>query len=351
MLLPLGSGGTNTNQKKQIYKLNLFLNNNKRKILAAITLLFVLFWIIPSSSHEEINYNTSSSLVSKVFSSIAGVKSTSPKIMIILAVNSGGGVLRWKSEQEWAIERLSISNKRNFCLRHGYGLAIKDMTTDKRYSHEYREGWHKADVLKQTMREFPDTEWFWWLDTETLIMEPHISIEDHILNRLDSIAERTIQHFNPLALPINIANIDYKERPDLLLTQDCTGFNLGSFMIRNTEWSSLLLDMWWDPAAYVQKHMVWEHREQDALESMYANQPWVRSKIAFIPLRSINSLPPGACSDQANDDKYLYSSKENDFVINMDGCSYGRDCWGEMQKYMNIYEIKNNKWYNKLFGI
>lgn len=351
MLLSAHTDGSQ--HKKQLYKVNLFLNKNKRKLLLLITLLFVIFWLIPndSSSSTNINYNVSSSLVSNVFSAMTGVKNKSPKIIIILAANSGGGVLRWKSEQEWAIERLSIANKRNYCLRHGYGLVVKDMTVDKRYSHEYREGWHKVDVLKQTMREFPDSEWFWWLDAETLIMEPQISIEDHILSRLDVIAERTVQHFNPLALPISIPNVDYSEKPDLLITQDCGGFNLGSFLIKNSDWTSLLLDMWWDPAAYEQKHMLWEHREQDALESLYANEPWIRSKVAFIPLRSINSFPPGACVEFSNDERYFYNSQENDFIVNMAGCSYGRDCWGEMERYMKIYETKHNKWYNRLFGI
>ena len=349
MLLPITNAASKSSQKKQLYKLNQFLNNNKRKILGLITLIFFLIWIIPNSSEKSIyESSTSTSTVSKLFH---GAKK-SPRIMIILAANTGGGgVLRWKSEQEYAIEKLSISNKRNYALKHGYGLVIKDLTTSKRYSHEYRESWQRVDVVKQTMREFPDTEWFWWMDIETLIMEPHMSLEDHIFNKLDTIAERTVQHFNPLALPLNIPHVDYSEQPDFLVTQDCTGFNLGSFMIRNTEWAHLLLDMWWDPVAYEQKHMLWEHREQDALEAIYASQPWARSKIAFLPTRLINALPQGACGEDPNKHRYFYSSFENDFAVNMMGCAYGSDCWAEMQAYMSLYEIKNNKWYNKLFGV
>lgn len=272
-----------------------------------------------------------------------------PNIVIILAANEGGGVLRWKNEQDWAIERLSINNKRAYAKRHGYGLTIKDLTVAKRYSHEYREGWQKVDILKQTMREFSTAQWFWWLDMDTLIMEPEFSLEDHIFSRLDNLTDRTLDSFNPLKIETDIPYIDYTEEINLLITQDCGGFNLGSFFIKNTEWSKLLLELWWEPAMYEQKHMVWEHREQDVLESLYANEGWIRSRVGFLPLRSINAFPPGACSEFSNDKRYFYNDVERDFVVNMAGCNFGRDCWGEMQLYTSKLEQKNKKWYNRLF--
>lgn len=273
-----------------------------------------------------------------------------PQIVIILAANEGGGVLRWKSEQEWAIERISIKNKQAYARRHGYGLTIKDLTTAKRYSHEYREGWQKVDILKQTMREYPNTEWFWWLDASTLIMEPDISLENHIFNRLDSLVNRTLKDFNPLKLPTDIPYVDYSKELSLLVTQDCGGFNLGSFLIRNTEWTKLLLDIWWDPVGYEQNHMIWEHREQDALEALYANEPWIRERVGFLPLRYINSFPRGACSEYNNDPRYFYNKKDRDFLVNMAGCNFGRDCWGEIQQYINIMAKLNHKWYSRLFS-
>ena len=43
----------------------------------------------------------------------------------------------------------------------------------------------------------------------------------------------------------------------------------------------MLLDIWWDPAMYEQMHMQWEHKEQDALETLYSTQAWIRERIAF----------------------------------------------------------------------
>lgn len=301
---------------------------------------------------RSISSSSSSSTSSKSWlRSIFNIRSwnNDPSIVIILAANEGGGVLKWKNEQEWAIEKLSISNKKAYAKRHGYGLTIKDLTVAKRYSHEYREGWQKVDILKQTMREFSTAEWFWWLDMDTLIMEPEKSLEEHIFSRLNNLTERNLEGFNPLNIETDIPFVDFNEEMNLLITQDCGGFNLGSFLIKNTEWSKLLLEFWWEPSMYEQKHMIWEHREQDALESLYSNEGWIRSRVGFLPLRSINAFPPGACSDFSDDKRFFYNDNENDFLVNMAGCNFGRDCWAEMQYYTYMLEQKNKKWYKKLF--
>lgn len=265
-----------------------------------------------------------------------------PKVVIILAANEGGGVFKWKGPQEWSVERSSIANKKQYAKRHGYGLTIKDMTLKKRYSHEWRELWEKVDLMKQAMRQFPNTEWFWWIDLHTYIMEPHKSLELHLLNKLDNVTYRNLETFNPIDLKVPLPYVDYTAPVDMVITQDCGGFNLGSFLMRRSEWSDMLLDIWWDPAMYEQMHMQWEHKEQDSLETLYETQPWIRERVGFVPLRAINAFPPGACADKADDPQYFYH--RGDFLINMAGCEFGRDCWGEMEHYKALLR-KLQKWW------
>lgn len=266
----------------------------------------------------------------------------SPKVVIILAANQGGGVFKWKGPQEWSIERSSIANKKNYARRHGYGLTIKDITLKKRYSHEWRESWEKVDLLKQAMAQYPQSEWFWWLDLHTYIMEPHRLLESQFLNDLNNATCRTLSEFNPLEIPEDLGYVDYTHPINMVITQDCGGFNLGSFMVRRSEWTDLLLDAWWDPVMYEQMHMEWEHKEQDALETLYSRQPWIRDGVSFLPLRKINAFPYGACSDSAEDGRYFY--QEGDFVINMAGCQYGRDCWAEMEHYKAVQKRLARWW-------
>ena len=100
--------------------------------------------------------------------------------------------------------------------------------------------------------------------------------------------------------------------------------------------------------------MEWEHKEQDALEYLYASQPWIRPHTAFIPQRKVNSFPPGACAKEgkqgaeALDERIHYSKKDRDFMVNMAGCEWGRDCWGEMYNYRELSNKLNRSWHEKL---
>ncbi|KAI1813589.1 galactosyl transferase GMA12/MNN10 family protein [Poronia punctata] len=279
------------------------------------------------------------------------------KFLIILAANVGGGVMEWKGAREWAIERDSVRNKKKYVARWGYDLEIVDMSTKKRYAHEWRESWEKVDSIRNSFRKYPNAEWIWWLDLNTFIMEPSYSLQSHIFNNLEDHMYRDINEFNPLNFshPLTANYLDPESlspegdgNPDsvnLLMSQDCAGFNLGSFFVRRSDWTDRLLDIWWDPVSYEQKHMEWEHKEQSALQQLYSTQPWIRSHTGFLPQRMINSFPTGACDANGNDTRIHYNENDRDFLVNMAGCEFGRDCWGEMYNFRELsYYLNRNPW-------
>ncbi|KAI6309195.1 hypothetical protein MCOR34_006924 [Pyricularia oryzae] len=281
------------------------------------------------------------------------------KVVIILAANIGGGVMEWKGAREWAIERDSVRNKKKYAATWGYDLEIVDMSTKKRYAHEWRESWEKVDFMRSCMKKYPKAEWFWWLDLNTYVMEPSYSLQEHIFDNLQQHFYRDINEYNPLNIthPPNDPFLDEESRSavgdgrpesvNLILSQDCSGFNLGSFFMRRSDWTDRLLDVWWDPVAYEQKHMEWAHKEQDALEQLYVALPWVRKHTGFLPQRMINSFPSGACSDKGPDTRIHYDQKDRDFVVNMAGCEWGRDCWGEMYHYRELSYYLNRTWWER----
>ena len=105
--------------------------------------------------------------------------------------------------------------------------------------------------------------------------------------------------------------------------------------------------------------MEWEHKEQDALEHMYRAQPYLRSHIAFVHQRKINSFPPGACAIEQKDGetkenlpplldpRFHYNEKDRDFMVNMAGCEWGRDCWAEIYNYRELSNKLNRTWWEK----
>lgn len=188
-------------------------------------------------------------------------------------------------------------------------------------------------------------------------MEPSYSLQSHIFNRLHIYTYRDINHFNPLKIqhpPVgpyldplsrSLTGDNQTSSIDLLVSQDCGGFNLGSFFVRRSTSVDRLLDIWWDPVLYEQKHMEWEHKEQDALEYIYEHQPWIRPRTAFLPQRMINSYPPGACGDKGDDPNVHYQERDRDFFVNMAGCEWGRDCWAEIYRYRELSNSLNrSKW-------
>lgn len=230
-------------------------------------------------------------------------------------------------------------------------------------------------------------------------MEPSRSLQAHIFNDLGKTTYRDINAYNPLHIshPPNGTSGDpsapkYANYLDPLCTsatgdgdpksinvivpQDCGGFNLGSFFVRRSAWTDRLLDIWWDPVFYEQRHMEWEHKEQDALEYIYTNQPWIRPNVAFIGQRVINAFPNGACGEdrgippqgcakftpregeggeEGEGRKWEcglqgvhYQEKERDFLVNMAGCEWGRDCWGEMYNFRQLSNRLNRSRWEKL---
>ncbi|BFZ56231.1 alpha-1,6-mannosyltransferase [Savitreella phatthalungensis] len=258
-----------------------------------------------------------------------------PKLVIIMPINQGGGVLNWKGPQEWAVEKVSIGNKRAYARKHGYELAVMDMSMQRKYAHEWRESWEKVDTIKRVMRDHPHAEWFWWLDLTTFIMEPSISLERHLFDNLQENVVRNLSvAYNPLDMrDVEAPYVDFSQPINMIVPQDCGGFNLGSFFLRRSEWTERLLDVWWDPVFYEQKHMQWAQKEQDAFQELYRSQSWLRSSVAFVGNRKINAFPPGACTEAQNDRQFFYA--ERDFVINLAGCVY-RNCYDELMYYKEL---------------
>lgn len=197
------------------------------------------------------------------------------------------------------------------------------------------------------------------MDLNTYIMEPSYSLQEHLFNDIGKYVYRDINEYNPLNIshPLNDTYLDEEMRSpngdgnpnsvNFILSQDCGGFNLGSFFVRRSQWTDRLLDVWWDPVAYEQKHMEWAHKEQDALEQLYRSQAWIRAHTGFIPQRMINSFPPGACADNGTDVRFHYEQEDRDFVVNMAGCEWGRDCWGEMYNYRELSYWLNRTWWER----
>lgn len=128
----------------------------------------------------------------------------------------------------------------------GYGLFIKNITDYP--VGEAPNSWARIPAIRHAMKEYKYSTYFWALDQDAVIMNPSLSLEEHILapERLDSIMRRGV----PVVPPNSIIET-YKyvtpERVQFIVTQDAEGLQPGSIIIKAGPWAHYFLDAWFDP--------------------------------------------------------------------------------------------------------
>jgi mannan polymerase II complex MNN11 subunit len=106
--------------------------------------------------------------------------------------------------------------------------------------------WARVPSLRHALTKFPHSTYFWFLDQNSLIMNPVMTIEGHVMNKIESLMLKEQPIVPPSSVIKTFAHLKAPQI-DLVLTQDKTGLAQGSFIIRRGEWSMFFLDTWFDP--------------------------------------------------------------------------------------------------------
>jgi len=177
------------------------------------------------------------------------------------------------------------------------------------------------------LTKFPHTTYFWFLEQNSLIMNPDLTVETHIMNpkRLETLIIKE----QPIVPPDSVIKTFAHLKPtnvDFVLTQDREGLAAGSFIIRRGEWSKFFLDTWFDP---LYRSYNFQKADTHALEHIVQWHPTILSKLVLIPQRYMNAYCKNAPGEQSG--KY----KDGDFVIRFAGCepNGARDCATEADPF------------------
>ncbi|CAG8519158.1 10120_t:CDS:2, partial [Ambispora leptoticha] len=204
-----------------------------------------------------------------------------PSVAIVLVVD--------KNDTSSVVTREeTIENKRKYAEKFEYVLVVKNMKEQAR-----APTWAKIPALLETMEEYPSVDWLWWIDASAMITNSSLPITTNILRHIDS--------------------THYDDR-QLLIGYDCFGINTGSFLIRNSAWSKKFLRTVYGP-----KFLEYDNEESVMQKLIDDEAIEVAEKVFFVPLRTLNSLPPTMCDKKVkNVDRYTWH--KGDFVINLSGC-------------------------------
>jgi hypothetical protein len=173
--------------------------------------------------------------------------------------------------------------------------------------------WSKVPVLIEAFNKYPDAKWVWWLDFDAIIMSPTIDLGSHLLNHDAMSSKLRKGEVYKLRGSHREAELHTLESPDpneihLLVTGDQNGINAGSFLLRRSAWTDILLDLWLDPL-YVD--MDWPGKEQDAMIHMMQFHKFVSNHVGILPQRTLNAYSEG-------DENMRWHP--NDLVVHFAGC-------------------------------
>ena len=276
-------------------------------------------------------------------------------------------------EDSMTEEYISIikTNRDDYARRHGAWACqlLRDLPTDQRtgyqtfytnvstYTHLTRPSpasWSMVPALRHALTSYSDVDYVWYLTPHALIMNPSISLYDHVFVNLTNLMQKDI----PVVPPDSVIHTFSHLRPSqvyLILTQDQDNVAHTSFILRNTaailvaedipkdSWSQYFLDVWFDP---LYRAYAFQKAENHALEHIIQWHPTVLAKLAMVDQRLINSYnyenapSDAAVNLEAHAQKHESRWQKGDLVINFKGCAAAkeRDCEKEIKQFYQIWQ-------------
>ncbi|ORX89786.1 hypothetical protein K493DRAFT_305473 [Basidiobolus meristosporus CBS 931.73] len=217
-------------------------------------------------------------------------------------------VMAWdeKVQQSWLPR--SLNNKRLYADRHGYEYLMTNVTS---HANGKAPSWYKIEALYNAFRQHPDKQWFWWLDIDTLIMELDVRVEDLLAKEIEQTSTST---------------------KDILISWDCFGLTMGSFMLRNTDWNRRLLFRMKESLPPGSDKVMFG--EQRYLQSIFNLGEDMAEKFYFIPPRKISAALQRPCELYDKNSREIYDFQRGDFLIHFSGCG-AEGCETALDFYWN----------------
>jgi hypothetical protein len=169
---------------------------------------------------------------------------SSKKILI-----ASGGIC--EDKKSCILEKYSITNKKNYCDKHGYQLNYSTDIFYQLKKENYNLAWAKIKILLNLL-ETNSYDWLFWIDMDAFIMNDEINLEQLV-----------------------------DDRYSLIITKDHNYLNAGVFLIKNSSWSKKFLNTVWSMRNNYDN-------EQDMMIYVLENLS-SENKIKYLPQCSMNS--------------------------------------------------------------
>ncbi|XP_002964665.2 uncharacterized alpha-1,2-galactosyltransferase C637.06 [Selaginella moellendorffii] len=142
--------------------------------------------------------------------------------------------------------QLVSPNKQRYAAMHGYGFIDASDVLDA----ERPPSWSKIKAVRKHLGSY---DWIFWNDADSLVTNFAVTLEEVVSSTL--------------------GDVKYEDRPDLIITQDVTGFNAGMFFIRDSAWSRDFLTRWWNQTSHIKPFGESKSGDNDALKFLIQSMP------------------------------------------------------------------------------
>lgn len=204
---------------------------NRKYVLALLLVLAILVWFRRSR-----------------VASVSQRSSAGAPVVLVLAANTK---TRGNNRAATYLQKV-IDNRTEYAKKHGYHFVVKDLQSysSQKNTKDISDGWRRLFALREVLEEYPDSEWLWYLDQDAIIMDTHLCLTDHILNpeRLDHLMLKD----EPIVPPDSVIRTLKTATADsiqFILSQDHSGLNTKSFLLKNGDFAKYLLDTWAEPVS------------------------------------------------------------------------------------------------------
>ncbi|MCJ1347682.1 hypothetical protein MMC31_005911 [Peltigera leucophlebia] len=214
-------------------------------------------------------------------------------------------------------------NRMSWANRWGYEFMWANISS---YDHGEHVVWNKIPILKEAFARFPQAKWLYWLDIDIIIMTPSINLHDHVLtqaglNKNGAFGKELGRVGGGSSGYTTPTTVD-ESKVNFIISSDHWGMNAGTFLMRRSDWTDWLLDMWDDPL-YIKAD--WVMKENQAWTHMFTNHEIIRNHTAHIAQKGLNSYP-----------SYNFLGEhwsEGDLLVHFAGCGGSPKCaknWDDM---------------------
>jgi hypothetical protein len=223
---------------------------------------------------------------------------------------------------------MAMQNRNEYAKKWGYRSYFVDLEKFKGGTTDSGK-WLKVAAIKEVYENVKDAKWYFWLDSDIIIMNPSMDMASHCLHP-KALAERIMYgtsvqglHREPLITYPDRESIDL-DNIDIVLSKDKYSIQTGALFFRRSEFTTLFLEIWDDPA-FVK--MNFQENEQDALLYLALKHPSLFKHLGLIQQRMLNPYPAYHRSQTG-------TWEENDFMVHFPGDakhdeSYYTPIWAE----------------------